>query len=412
MRYNRSTYDMKRVFKVFILILLCFCIVAGIYIFINPGLLQTELKVTVVDLSGQSFKEITSYLRDQARRNGAVYAFDVLRLAKLPPNTDLHLLGHVVGDELFKQKGIEGITHCTQDFRNACSHSIVVGLYLREKEKAFPEIAKVCKNAPGGNGAYTMCYHGLGHGILSALNYDLPKAVEFCQQTGTPEHQFYEAAECAGGAVMEIISGGDQNPELWKQESVKYFKKDDPLYPCTADFMPNNVKPLCYLYLTPHLITYAGGNLANPAPEDFKRAIRVCDTIPKTDVVARDSCFGGFGKEFIVLVHSRDIRTMVSLTDEEMKNVYEWCSYARVSDGVTACLRTAVNSLYWGGENDSSVAIRFCNVLPEGEQQACFDNLVGAAYFYNSDNERINDEFCSKLPEKYQRQCRTKKNGA
>lgn len=29
---------------------------------------------------------------------GAKYAFDILKTAPVPPNTDTHLLGHVVGD--------------------------------------------------------------------------------------------------------------------------------------------------------------------------------------------------------------------------------------------------------------------------------------------------------------------------
>src|SRR3989344_6471857 len=75
----------------------------------------------------RDFKELSDRFAQLARERGGVYAFEVLKQADLPPNTDLHLLGHIVGDELYKQEGLAGIAHCTQDFRNACSHSIVIG---------------------------------------------------------------------------------------------------------------------------------------------------------------------------------------------------------------------------------------------------------------------------------------------
>ncbi len=403
---------MNRFFKIILLVVLLIVTMVGIYVLTGKEHKNVTRQPEITDLTEKNFQDITVFLKEQAKENGAVYAFEVLKVAKLPPNTDLHLLGHVVGDELFKQQGIEGITHCTQDFRNACSHSIVVGLYLREHEAAFPQIARTCSQAPGGSGAYIMCYHGLGHGILAALDYDLSRAVDVCQQTGTPQHNFLESGECAGGAVMEIISGGDHNRSMWEEQSPKYFRNDDPLYPCTADFMPESAKPLCYLYLTPHLLTYVGADLASPGPDDFRKAMPLCDRIPQGDGISRESCFGGFGKEFIVLVKARDIRTLVSLADDEIRTVIEWCRFAGKEEGVRACTRTAVNSLYWGGENDPAIAVRFCGVLSESEQPACFDNLIGAAYFYNAEDRKALEGFCTLLPQSYQQSCRTKGIGA
>ena len=74
-----------------------------------------------------NFKELETRFQDLAKEKGGAYAYEVLKRAPLPPNTDLHLLGHAVGDVLYAQVGIDGIALCTQDFRNACSHSIVIG---------------------------------------------------------------------------------------------------------------------------------------------------------------------------------------------------------------------------------------------------------------------------------------------
>lgn len=155
----------------------------------------------------ESFNALEKRFQNLAKEKGAKYAFEVLRRAELPPQTDLHLLGHYVGDELYKQEGVDGIRLCTQDFRNACSHSIVIGTLSEFGEGALPRIRDACKEAPGGSGAYTMCFHGLGHGVLAGYGYELEKTVAFCKKTGTEEYNYREYIECFGGAIMELMGG-------------------------------------------------------------------------------------------------------------------------------------------------------------------------------------------------------------
>ena len=83
-----------------------------------------------------NFAELSKFFIALAKDKGGGYAYQALAYATMhaliPPNIDTHLLGHVVGDELFKQKGLDGMRVCTDDMRNACSHSIVVGGLLAE----------------------------------------------------------------------------------------------------------------------------------------------------------------------------------------------------------------------------------------------------------------------------------------
>ncbi len=145
-----------------------------IYVLITSSSYSELEEINDKDLN---FKELNTIFTNIAEAKGAEYAFEVLRRAELAPNTDTHLLAHVVGDILYKDEGIEGMVVCTQDFRNACSHSIVVGHLLENGENALGDIFKACEKAPGGSGAYGMCYHGLGHGVLAYTNYDLEKTV-------------------------------------------------------------------------------------------------------------------------------------------------------------------------------------------------------------------------------------------
>lgn len=364
----------------------------------------------IADLQGKklSFKELSKYFTALAEDKGAEYAYEVLKIAPIPPGTDMHLMGHVVGDILYKQKGAEGIKVCTQDFRNACSHSIVVGLLLERGEAALPEITEACRKAPGGSGAYTMCFHGLGHGILAYTGYDMEKAVVLCEKTGSDTYGRREYIECVGGTVMEIIGGGFHNRELWKEQSKKYLSKDEPLGLCAGDIIPLIAKPQCYTYLTPHLFLSASANLANPGPEHFEKAFPFCEKIPAEEQENRNACYSGFGKEFTVLAKARDIRNIDEMSGEELARVYQWCLLAENQKGILACLNSAAASLFWGGENNRGAVIRFCGAIKESDfQSSCFANLIGAVSYYIKDRG-YKESFCGELPAPYQKECETR----
>jgi len=352
----------------------------------------------------QSFGELSDYFSDLAKKKGGAYAFDVLKRAAVGPDIDMHLLAHVVGDILYAQKGLDGIKVCTEDFRNACSHSIVIGLFLEQGEAALPKIAQACYQAPGGSGAYTMCFHGLGHGMLAYAGYDLEKAVELCKKTGTPQYRQEESSQCVSGSIMEMISGGAHDRELWIEQRPKYFLQDDPLYPCYADFIPKEARYLCYLYLTPHLFEAAGTNTWTPTAKAFA----FCDKIPIESADLRDACYGGFGKEFIGFVAGRDVRAFAieNITENQLREVYEFCLLSNNKDGTLSCVRHATNSLYWGGENDPGAAISFCSLVSDSYyQKGCFVNLIGAVGYYTKD-PAYKKEFCKEVPNSYRDECR------
>ncbi|MEZ4200776.1 MAG: hypothetical protein R3B69_04350 [Candidatus Paceibacterota bacterium] len=53
-------------------------------------------------------------------------------------------MGHAVGDILYEQEGISGMSICTHDFRNACSHTMVIGALIEFGTGAFPDIRDAC----------------------------------------------------------------------------------------------------------------------------------------------------------------------------------------------------------------------------------------------------------------------------
>jgi hypothetical protein len=251
-----------------------------------------------------------------------------------------------------------------------------------------------------------MCFHGLGHGILAYLDYNMPQAVELCKKTGTASHYNREYIECVGGTVMEITGGGFHNREIWEKQSAIYAPPDDPLAPCNADYMPKEARGQCYMYLTPRLWTAFGGNLGNPTETDFEKGFTLCKKVPDSN--DRAECYGGFGKDFIVFVQQRDIRKIELMTDEQLLRVKTLCELARAPEGIRACVMSALYSLYWGGENDYHVSLRYCAVMTDSQlKDSCYQGLIGAAGFYERKLE-VKQSLCADMPDAYASECRTR----
>lgn len=351
-----------------------------------------------------SFEGLSARLEAIAHEKGAAYAFEVLKRADLPRNTDLHLLGHVVGDAMYRQEGTAGMLQCTHDFRNACSHAIVIGTLAERGEGGLPEIREACQKAPGGGGAYTMCYHGFGHGVFSYFGYDLEKTADFCKKTGTEEYNNREYIECVGGAIMELMGGGGQDEPGWHAARERYL--DDPLAPCMDEVVPERAKGTCMVYITPQIWEAAGISLGLPQPEKFPEAFEICERIPREKQELRDACFGGFGKEFVPLAGSRDIRSVDQFSDSQFNRVIGWCDMAAPADGKRACIDDAVASLFWGGENDPDAAFRFCELVPSthGQKESCHERLASDIKSFVEEDDR-RGSLCERIPAAYQASC-------
>jgi hypothetical protein len=350
-----------------------------------------------------TFEVLSQRFEDIARNKGGVYAFELLKRATLPPNTDTHLLGHVIGDVFYTQVGIDGIAQCSQDFRNACSHTIVIGA-LNDFGASSSTIAMIddaCKRAPGGSGAYTMCYHGLGHGVFAFFGYDLSKAVSFCKRMGTDAYQNEQYAQCVGGAIMELFGGGGHDREAWDHARSVYLT-EDPLAPCDTAIVPSRAKRYCYLYLTPRLMESVGIDIGFPDPSLFSEAMSFCAALPK-ESVDRDACFGGFGKDFVGIAANRDIRAIDMLPDQTYALAARWCEDALVHDGVESCMRQALESVFWGGENNPRASFRFCTSAPSPLIDQCFSFLAGMIEHYLSADTR--SYWCEQLDVRYRSAC-------
>jgi hypothetical protein len=349
-----------------------------------------EARTITENISG--FEALSDRFASLAKEKGGVYAYEVLLRAPLPPNTDIHLLGHVVGDELYKEMGISGMAHCTPDFRNACSHTIVIGALNEFGEEIIEKVRSACHKAPGGSGAYTMCFHGFGHGVFSYFDYDLAKTIAYCSRTGTKEYREREYIECVGGAVMELVGGGTHDPEGIRLAREKYLSTVEPLLPCSSSLVPADAKGICYMYISPHLFQVGGANLAAPDDASIQKAFSYCS--PILDSKLAEECYGGIGKEFPLLALARDTRAINEAGEAELTQMHRLCGLAPDDAAHGACIRAVVDSLFWGSENDPRISIGFCHA-GEAWSGMCFDHLYAIAGFYLPKEGTARADFCS-----------------
>jgi hypothetical protein len=358
-------------------------------------------EVSELHESHLSPQEYSDYFRRVAQKKGAVYAYKVLGVVPLPTGTDAHSLGHVVGDVLYAQQGITGMEYCTQDFRNACSHSVMIGFLQDHGPAALKDAAAVCDQAPGGKAGWALCFHGIGHGLLAYNGYDLKKTVAMCQTLKTPLHDNEESPQCVGGSIMEMMSGTHDLAE-WRRQSALLFKESDPLYPCDADWMPEEVQPSCYVQITARLFLAAGGPMTNVPSEFFPDAFSFCALIPESQNANRSQCYAGFGKEFVI--YGNDLRALGTLPNAELQKLRTWCAMAGTEDGERSCDSSVLGTLFWGGEQSADSSFRFCALAQENLANPCYIELARQIATYHPGTKE-GAQLCAKLPAGYRPFC-------
>jgi hypothetical protein len=357
-----------------------------------------------------SFDAYKDYFVNLAQKKSAMYAFSVLRNADIPSAISIHRVAHEIGYVHFEQKGLAGIYSCTTDFRYACEHAVVVQALITLGAEALQDVARVCSEGPGGVDAYVHCFHGVGHGLMAYLGYDYEEAVGTCKQV-------YDIAvtlrpdvtgkrlwhECIGGATMELMDG-EHDKDAQAKAKLTYMPASDILMPCDADFISNEVRPICYSYLKPRFFEAAGVTGGVPSPEAYPKALSYCKKIPDDEFGSRDGCYAGFGAGFAYLI-TGDESTFQNASDSAIVHVHELCSLADDSNGRVACDLAALDIIFWSGQSGVSAATSYCSLAPDaGVKGRCFAMLFSyGAYSFPDKTKR--SAFCAEFPAEYAETC-------
>ncbi len=122
---------------------------------------------------------------------------------------------------------------------------------------------------------YLSCVHGLGHGIMGVLEYDLFESLRACDALSDGR----ERDNCYAGVFMENMMAHD-NPN----HHSEHLKADQPLYPCTD--VEARYKNSCYLVQTSYALRTQGN--------DFAKVFDLCGEV---EDAFRPTCYRGLGRE-------------------------------------------------------------------------------------------------------------------
>ena len=123
-----------------------------------------------------------------------------------------------------------------------------------ESDELGPVARELC-DAPGIRTTTFLayqCVHGLGHGLMIASGYDLPRSLETCDEL----RDEWDRTSCTGGVFMENITSSYGVQSRW-------LRDDDPLYPCPV--VEARHKLYCYLMVTSRILPLVGYDFAKTA---------------------------------------------------------------------------------------------------------------------------------------------------
>lgn len=143
---------------------------------------------------------------------GSEAAWQFLKHSLMPDGSlmssanDPHELAHVLGKDIYRRLGEDGIEVCDESFTYGCYHGFVRAFF--ETESETPAFALVCKKAPN----YGGCLHGFGH-ALGSIEGDLTVALGTCDR-------LFEAFTfgCWEGVFMEFVKtySPSAGSDLWQ----------------------------------------------------------------------------------------------------------------------------------------------------------------------------------------------------
>jgi plastocyanin len=265
---------------------------------------------------------------------------------------DCHQEAHNIGSsayKIYKEKAFqEGDPAC----HSGIYHGAMEAFLLENGTQNLSEkIDSICNSFPTSFGVFE-CLHGVGHGTLAYLNYDLPEALTVCQSL----KDSFSHSSCYGGVFMENILTAQGLGAREDEHNTTWIDKEDPNFPCSGIDQDPIVQFQCYQMQTSWMLTLY--------KYDFDKVVEQCQNVPKEHVSV---CFKSLG---------RDI-SGYSLRDPE--KILTLCSKVpKTNNYFNQCMEGALNVIvdFWG-HNLKDQASNLCKILEDSEKDRCYQILAG-----------------------------------
>lgn len=267
-----------------------------------------------------------------------------------------HSQAHDLGKVIFarvRDVGM-GLLVCADRCNSGCMHGVLMEALATIGEASphhmdlavlRPAIKDLCQRNPVMTASYSPgdCAHGIGHALMNLAGYEIPEAINACQENENQAMEYY----CATGAYMEYMA--ERDPQDATTKSV--------LYPCDQYIYP----AACARYKMVHVVRrhYAAGRTT----EELRA---LCSSL--TGAVRR-GCFHGLGNAHMGLIAAGkiDIRPVCL----GLGNVEEF-----------VCIDGAMERM---AKFHPDIAVRVCDQLDGKNKAACLAAVSRKMYDMKKD---------------------------
>ena len=149
----------------------------------------------------------------------------------------------------------------------------------------------------------------------------------------------------------------------------KYYKANDPTYPC--NILDQRYQKICYTY-----------GVLSLYQNNIPKAIQLCSTIPQQ---FSDDCFQTFGRD----------RTMIS---DDPANLYSQCGQVKDESYRTECLKGLSYNLVVRFGLQSPLAAEFCALVDQQNKPTCYVRIEEGAEAETRDESKLMS-FCNTITE-------------
>lgn len=300
-------------------------------------------------------------------------ALEILEHSPLPHTGEGHLVVHQIGFYAYQKYGIDSILKCKDYFLYACYHGAIIEAASDQGFEAIKKMTDKCKES---SVRHFQCVHAAGHSILAIWNYDLPKALETCDQIYETDTRFPEAlSSCHNGAFMENLFGVHD----WGKgkEPVRDWLSDDPYFPC--NYFEEKYQKGCWLNQAARIYQMNGG--------DMKKTSELCQESGNEQY--EEWCMDNVARQ----IHP--------LTNGDPAKSFELCKDAgeKYYDN---CLVVNAGSFYSVGGR--SEAIFICQNTQEHLKGECYQRVIGQISSDPIDKNQ-KEFWCQKIEPSFQREC-------
>lgn len=255
-----------------------------------------------------------------------------------------HEFAHIVGNEIYRQKGFKGVSVCDPTFAFGCYHGVTEKMLLALGVKAIPKVEQSCLNIfTNESQLAASCIHGIGHGLLTWEGLNVKKALKHCDML-VNQYRIY----CYDGVFME---------HSLSAPSSKFAEKK---WEFCASF-DEKYQPLCAKYQIYPFVRDLGWN--------FSQAVQFCDESPNE--ILKENCFSGLGYSATNAAHG---------DGNEIKRL---CSLAIGEDRYLCIIHAAKEVIFQEYANWWEVSDNLCEGLPNEWKTICLNKTKETIEGYN-----------------------------